>query len=54
LPAIDRAAERLGRVLAHELERRREQTMRKPETVRIPASALFRRQPRPRQEEGGL
>jgi hypothetical protein len=52
--AIDRAAERLGRVVAHELERQREQTIRQPEVARIPASALFRRQSRPRQEEGGL
>jgi ribosome-associated translation inhibitor RaiA len=51
--AIDRAAERLGRVLAHELERRREPTMRTPKTARIPASALFRRQSRLHQE-GGL
>ena len=54
LSAIDRAAERLGRVLARELERRREQMIRKPEAARIPASALFRRQSRARQEEGGL
>lgn len=52
--AIDRAAERLGRVLAHELERRRDQSVRKPEVARISASALFRRQSRVRQEGGGL
>jgi ribosomal subunit interface protein len=50
LLAIDHAAERLGRVLAHELVRRREQTIREPEVARIPASAFFRRQSRPRQE----
>ena len=54
LLAIDRAAERLGRVLARELERRREQRIRKPEVTRIPAAALFRRQQRFRQDEGGL
>lgn len=54
LLAIDRAAERLGRVLAHELERRREQTLRKPAVVRVPASVLFRRQSRMRPKEGAL
>ncbi|MGE0681153.1 MAG: HPF/RaiA family ribosome-associated protein [Candidatus Binatia bacterium] len=54
LSAIDRAAERLGRVLTYELERRRGQTIRKPEAARISASVLFRRQSRARHEEGGL
>ena len=52
--AVDRAADRLGRVTARELERRREQAIRPFEVGRISAAALFRRQPRTRREEGGI
>jgi ribosomal subunit interface protein len=52
--AVDRAADRLGRVVAQELERRREQSIRLPETVRLSATTFFRRQPHVRQGEGGI
>lgn len=52
--ALDRAADRLGRAVARELERRREQAIRLPEVTRVPAGALFRQQSRMRREEGGL
>lgn len=49
--AVDRAADRLGRVMARELERLREQAIRLPEVARVPATALFRRQARAGREE---
>jgi len=52
--ALDRATDRLGRILARELERRREQMIRPTGVARVPAAALFRRQPRTPREEGGV
>jgi ribosome hibernation promoting factor len=50
--AIDRAADRLGRVMGRELGRLREQAIRLPEIARIPAAALFLRQARVGREKG--
>lgn len=55
--AVARAAERIGRAVARELERRRDHPVRLSEVSRIPASVLFRPQPshsKERREEGGV
>lgn len=51
--AVARAAERIGRAIGNELERRRDLAIRQPQLARLPSSALFRRQSRVQQEEGG-
>ena len=46
--ALDCAAERLGRAVARELERRREHSLYMPVTSRRPAAQVFRRRARTR------